>query len=798
MTTRRFDFDEASERNAPLANGGAGAVERGSHVRELWNFVRRNRRLMLVVPLVVLATALLAMRMVRPVYEAATTIRIDEERSNVPVLDMLRTLSSGSGIGTEMQVLRSRTLAEDVVDSLRLAVRLQAPRQHARDELVHVTRASRTAPRGRYELTRRSDGAFDVRHAGGTGSPVRIAVGERFDGDGVSFELRPAAREVERLELRVERYDDVVRTLRRRFAVARPSRDADIVEVRYQDVDRLLVAAVPNVLADRFIAMRNRDHSRQSQSTVRFLEEQIAAIAAQLRNAEGELQHFREGTGVISIEAEARASIAGLGELKADRDGLAAEAAALERVLAELGGDVADRPAQERRALAFPTLLRIPATSQLLMTLSELEDQRARTLMEYRASDPRVASIHERIREVEQQIAAIVATYVGGLRQQVASLDATLARFRGELQQVPARELTFARLRREASVLEDMYTMLQTRLKEQEVLAAIEDAAVRVIDDALVPRRPVRPNVPLTIGLALLVGGVLGVGAGFVREQIDTAVHTREDLQRAAPGVALLGTIPRIRVAGARANGGRSARRAGARQEDGVARMIAAFDPQHPVAEAYRSLRTSISFSRAGAPPKTLVFTSPVPGDGKSTSAANFAVTLARQGGRCVLIDADLRRGGLHRAFGIAQEPGLSNVLLGRAELEAALVQVRVGDVELALLPAGVSPPNPAELVGSEAMPALLEKLCARYDAVIIDAPPLNLVTDAALLGVHADGVVLVARAGATDRAAVTYAIEQLRAVRARVLGSVLNGVGDGRERYYGSYVPDAKEYAGG
>jgi tyrosine-protein kinase Etk/Wzc len=789
---RRFEFDDSGPDRGGSPNGGYSPLERASYVRELWQFVQRNRLVLLLVPLAVLSAAVVGMRTVRPVYEAATTIRIDEDKSNVPVLDMLRTLSSGSSIGTEMLVLRSRRLAEEIADSLHLAVTLRSPRGVPRDELVRFEQVNRFAQRDRIEARRRDDGSFEVQRARSDASPLIVRPGERYVHDGVIFELLPAAAEHERIVLRIDRHDEMLRKLRRRIAVARPSRDADIAEVGYRDTDRTLVAAVPNVLADRFIALRNRDRARESQSTVRFLQGQIAELSAQLNVAETDLRAFREGSGVISVEFEAKANIEGLGELKAERDLLAAEAAALEQMLRGLGQAMPDRATQERRVLAFPTLLRIPATSQLLMSLSELEDQRAVALREYRPSDPRIASIDERIVEVEVQIASLVSTYLGGLREQVASLDATLAQFRSELQQMPARELTFMRLRREADVLEEIYTLLQTRLKEQEVLAAIEDPTVRVIDDAVVPRRPVRPNVPLTIGLALLVGAVLGVGTAFVREQIDTSVHTREDMQRAAVGVALLGTIPRIRQASVRTNG----RMAGA--HEGAGRLVAAYDPQNPVAEAYRSLRTSISFSRAGAPPKTLVFTSPLPGDGKSTSAANFAVTLARQGVRCVLIDADMRRGVLHQLFNAAKEPGLSNVLLGRTELDAALHMVRIEDVDIALLPSGVTPPNPAELIGAEAMAELLDALGQRFDAVIVDAPPLNLVTDAALLGLHSDGVVLVARAGVTERGAVTYAVDQLRAVRARILGSVLNDIGDGRERYYGSYVPDTKEYAGG
>jgi capsular exopolysaccharide synthesis family protein len=194
-----------------------------------------------------------------------------------------------------------------------------------------------------------------------------------------------------------------------------------------------------------------------------------------------------------------------------------------------------------------------------------------------------------------------------------------------------------------------------------------------------------------------------------------------------------------------------------------------------------------------GEPPRSLVFTSPTPGDGKSTSAANLAITLAQQGLRCLLVDADMRRGALNEAFKVRREPGLSNLVLGRAALESAVVQVDLGESgSLDFLPTGTVPPNPAELLASAEMQGLLERLTANYEMVILDAPPLTLVTDAALLGSYADGVVVVARAGTTDRGAVIYALEQLRAVRAPVLGVILNDVDQKKEQYYGSYSAGA------
>jgi capsular exopolysaccharide synthesis family protein len=179
-----------------------------------------------------------------------------------------------------------------------------------------------------------------------------------------------------------------------------------------------------------------------------------------------------------------------------------------------------------------------------------------------------------------------------------------------------------------------------------------------------------------------------------------------------------------------------------------------------------------------------------MPGDGKSTSAANLAITLAQQGQRVLLVDADLRRGLLNNLFDLPRDPGLSNVLLAGTPIETAVRDVDLGaGGSFSFLGTGTLPPNPAELLGSEKMRVLIAELEQRYDAILFDSPPLNLVTDAALLGTACDGVVIVSRAGVTTATGLAYAIDQLRAVRAPVLGAVLNDVDFKRDmRYYGEY----------
>jgi capsular exopolysaccharide synthesis family protein len=217
---------------------------------------------------------------------------------------------------------------------------------------------------------------------------------------------------------------------------------------------------------------------------------------------------------------------------------------------------------------------------------------------------------------------------------------------------------------------------------------------------------------------------------------------------------------------------------------------MAVFDPRNPALEAYRTLRTNITFARPdGNTIRTLVFTSPTPGDGKTTTTANLASTLAHQGLRVLLVDGDMRRGTLNQVFGVSREPGLSNLLVGAASRSDCIRKIQVGEFgSLDLLPGGAPPPNPSELIGSERMTKLLETLRSDYDSIIFDSPPLNLVTDAAVLATKADGVVLVGRAGVTTKGGLTYAAELLRKVRAPTVGFVLNDFLFRRDSRYSTY----------
>ncbi len=352
----------------------------------------------------------------------------------------------------------------------------------------------------------------------------------------------------------------------------------------------------------------------------------------------------------------------------------------------------------------------------------------------------------------------------------IAGLTRSLSALQGELRALPAVETELARLQNEVEIHSDMYKYLLSRYQESQIAEAEISPYVDILDPAS-DTWPVSGGRRINIVFGGLLGLLLGIGAAFFLEYLDRSVQSTSDVETKL-GLTVLGWIPRTEVG-----------------DKGVIALPAEVDPEGPAAEAYRVLRTNLAFSTAREHPlRSLVFTSPGPGEGKSTTVANLAVVLAARGDRTLLIDADLRRGEVHDAFDLLRSPGLSDLLVGELDQrEAIRPSVRPG---LDLVPAGKRPPNPSELLGSQAMASLLAEWRDVYRWVLLDAPPVLAVTDAAVLAALADGAVLVLRSGETDRRAGWQGIQQLQRVGARVVGAVLNEVDPQltSDRYYLQY----------
>jgi polysaccharide biosynthesis transport protein len=796
----------------PSTPVGAESPEREFSLRNFWGVLARNRFLILTALVAVPIVSSLLAALMTPVYQSELSMRIDEKKSGLPVLEALSALTDQAGeLNTEMQMLRSRVLAEQTVDSLALQVLITTPlqvsmeallggvRKPQRSSLLSFVKVARSEDALSYRLERQPNYEFAIRDREKGTLLTRAKPGDLVTLGPVQMILAPGALRFSEFRLDVKPFGKAVTTLGSQLTIRRPQREANFVTVRYQSADQGLVSEVPNVLAANFLAMRNQIMKTEARSTVRFLKEQIDTLSKQVVATENALRSFREGNQVVSLAAEASVRVTELTRLQSERNAKIAERDALNRALREAQQESTrngtDSASAYRSLIAFPTLIGTNA-GQFLQALNEAENQRAVLLQRRTRQDRDVQVLTGRIRELERQLSQNVQTYVSGLTSQIASLDAALSQYGQQMEKIPSKEMQFVRLERQNKVLSDIYMLLQTRLQEAQIAQATEDSRVRVIDAAIVPLKRLKPNRVQYLIFGALFGLAVGIGLAMMRETLDRTVHSREEMVQLT-GAPSLGLIPHIEPIALQRR----------REAMALGSGIGALPPSeqlavnatgNPITEAYRTLRTNITYSSPDQTLKTLVLTSPTPGDGKSTTAANLASTLSHQGHRVLLVDGDMRRGTLHHVFGIPREPGLSNVLIGAATLEECVHTVKSVEFGvLQVIPCGVLPPNPSELYSGRRMTEFIARAESEFDIVIFDTPPVTLVTDAAIVGTMTSGVILIGRAGHTDKGAIAYAAEQLRNVRAPIVGTVLNDFDFRRDIRYSSYGSPGYAYYG-
>jgi len=369
-----------------------------------------------------------------------------------------------------------------------------------------------------------------------------------------------------------------------------------------------------------------------------------------------------------------------------------------------------------------------------------------------------------------------------GIKNEISSVDDKIASEKSKGLNVKDKEIQYSMLKRDVETNKHMYESLLKRIKETEVTGELKTTNIRVIDKATVPKSPVKPKKKLNLLIALFVGLMGGGGLAFLFEGLDQSVRTPEDVKNhiKLPALASI-AIPKD-------------------DDKGVApEFITEKKPRSTISESYRSLRTSIMFTAVEHKRKTLAFTSSGPQEGKTTSAINLAIVMAQAGEKTVLVDADLRKPRIEKAFDMEAEHGLTGILAGRENLDEAIRKTDNNNLDI--ITCGLIPPNPSELLGSSKMDELLEELENRYDRVIIDTPPVLAVTDAVVLSGKVDGTIVVVKGGDTNRHALLKTKEILESVHSsNLIGVVLNmvetGKGGGHYYYYQYYGKYGKYYS--
>src|SRR6266850_1432861 len=519
----------------------------------------------------------------------------------------------------------------------------------------------------------------------------------------------------------------------------------------------------------------------------KFIEGQLKEVEGRVRRAEEEVWAFRDANRIISPGAESSMLLSLFTQVRSDIEKARQQRVELEQVQTRL--ERSD-PASMTERVYVDT--QNPAVLRLLATQTDLILERSNLALEVTDKHPRLQAIDDRLREVRRELRRELAAQVALLRNR----EEILSRQQGELLQrnreVPAVELSLARLQRDAKVNDDLLTLLKTKHQEALIKESEGVEEVSIVRPATEPGSPVGGETFNTVVVGALVGLMLGLVLAFVQETLDTSIGTIEDVETYLQ-VPVLGIVPHI---DARETVQRLVERRPALADmepqalQSHALLITHFDPKSPVAEAYRTLRTNIQFTRLEKQGKILVVTSPTLQEGKTTTIVNLALTMAQNGQRTLLVGANLRRPSIHRFFGIEREPGLSDILVGNAvwrdcirtvadilmgRFEMEDVMAAPGLDNLHIIEAGPIPANPSELLSTSAMTEFLRAVAAEYDIVLIDTPPILPVTDSAIVAGKADGVLLVYQAGKVGRLVLKRAKAHLEAARAQVWGVVLN-----------------------
>jgi len=446
---------------------------------------------------------------------------------------------------------------------------------------------------------------------------------------------------------------------------------------------------------------------------------------------------------------------------------------------------------------AVPQIQTNAALSDFMKKRNDLIGEHKEALAQFGPNFPRVLRLQAQIEDLDANIQKEKQNIIDALdseyREAVARemmLGKALEQQKQEVNEMAGKMVEYNILRREAEANKVLYDGLLTKLREAGVSAGLRSSNIRIVDPAMIPSYPSRPAKARNVTLAFVVGLVGGIGLALIREYMDNTVKSPDDIESLVR-LPSLAVVPQFASSNGNGTGSKRKVLPGFSSNGQQKRMelVAQHLPKSQMSEAFRALRTSLLLSRADHPPQVILVTSALPREGKTTAAANLAVTLAQLGDKTVVVDADLRKPGVGRLLNMTggNYAGLSSYLAGASSLDLVIVP-HPTIPNLAAIPTGPLPPNPADLLSSHKLAEAILELRKRFKFVVIDSPPVMAATDAVILSVQTDGVLLVVRSGETPKEAFTRTRDLLVSVKCNILGVVLNAVDASAPDYYYSY----------
>jgi capsular exopolysaccharide synthesis family protein len=566
-------------------------------------------------------------------------------------------------------------------------------------------------------------------------------------------------------------------------------KETRLIDINYTHTAPEVTAKVVNAIAETYVFSNLEKRTEANSTTGDFLQKRIAELQQQIRTAEERLVNYAKNNQIISLDPNQNTVVerlAGLNRqlLEAENDRKTAEAAYNAAKAPDAASALADEGAKQ--------------TNEIDGKLIELRQKRAQLLVDATEEAPEVKEVDQQIGELDRQLkdlrsrkSATLLTNLNTRYQQTLEREQSLRKaFEQQRAQTLSQNeaaINYRIIQQEIETNKSLLNGLLQGAKENDVVLAGKPNNISIVDYALTPDSPVGPNRTRTVIAAFFLSIGLGLGLALFLEYLDDTVHSTEEVERVLhlPALAVIpsvGNAVRRRVLPGTTALQKHSNGNGA----GNSELLMNVDGRSPLAEAYRHLRTSVLLSTAGRAPKSLLVTSSLPGEGKTTTAVNTAISLAQTGASVVIIDADMRRPRLQKIFDMQGQEGLSSILSSDTSEDDMLAMVRSDEASgLGVLTSGPIPPNPAELLGSDQMRRLLAALQANYTHVVIDSPPVSSFTDGVLISTMVDGVLLVVHGGKSSRHIVRRSKQLLNDVGAKIFGVVLNNVNLQSHDYY-------------
>jgi len=704
----------------------------GIHLTAYLKVIYKRRWLALTTFLIVMVSVGVSTFSKTPMYQAHAQILIEKEATNVVTFKEAfeQKQDTDDYYQTQYKLLQSRALARRTLDALKLWDRFQAKPKSDAPPTIRERMTARLA---------------DVYHW-----------------------IKPVTRREPPLPDETEKESDVIDGFLSSLEVS-PVKNSRLVDISYASADPALCTTIANALAKAYIEQDMEFKFLSSKEATDWLGERLAEQRKQVDAGEQALQRYREQTDAVSLEERQNIVVQKLNDLSAAVTRAKTERIQKEALYHQLQGLQNNRTELD----TFPAISANVFIQQQKTAVADLQRQQAQLSEKLGPNHPDIVKLGLATQTAEAKLQGEIAKVVQAIRNeylaaeaQEQSLTTALDQQKRDALELNRKGIEYGTLTRAAVSNRQIFAGLLQRMTETGISSEIKSSHIRIVDLAERPRAPSSPNHRNDMLLALLGGGMLGVGLAFFFEYIDSRIKSPDELKQHL-GLPFLGMVPSL-------------------FGDATENLLISNGVPTDFAESFRSIRTNLLFSSAEESGRTVVITSTGPGEGKTVVATNLAVALAQAGQRVLFIDADMRRPRAHRIFDVPREPGLSNVLVGNAKASESVRKTTVSG--LWILPAGLHPPNPAELLGSKRFKEFMASVVQHFDWVIVDTPPVMTVTDASLVAHETMGVVFVVGSEMTSRHVALRAIEQLEQAKARFIGAILNRVDLKHNAYYYSH----------